>query len=92
MRSSDASITPSPFSSLKDLQLNQTLITWKEAKKIIAFMPNLEILELGYNGLNRLDSCDSLSNSGPALKVLNLDSNACQDWSHVCRAMRPYHA
>jgi tubulin-specific chaperone E len=76
------------FRNLKDLQLNHTLTSWQEMQFITSLMPALKVVELGYNQLSQLEpaSPEALA----PLEVLNLDSNLCADFEHICDAARPY--
>ena len=79
----------SAFVKLTDLQLNDTLTTWQEMQEVTAQMPNLRLVEMGYNRLT------TLSSSGPIdskIQVINLDTNECRDWSNICQALKPYVA
>lgn len=79
------------FEHLTELLLNDTVTTWSEMQTIIAFMPNLSVIEMGYNSLKRLQSQDSvrapLNNS---VKTINLDSNFCFDWEDIWKSLEQY--
>jgi hypothetical protein len=84
---------PSAFLRLKELQLNKTRMTWPEVEQIIALMPKLELVELGYNELRQLTSEGSSDTAGAStIQVLNFDGNELDDWSHVARALGRYDA
>lgn len=71
--------------------MNKTIMTWPEVEQLIAFMPKLELVELGYNGLRRLLSQGPPDATGAsAIQVFNFDDNKLDDWSHVARALRGY--
>ncbi|KAJ7161512.1 hypothetical protein C8R43DRAFT_1063744 [Mycena crocata] len=76
------------FSNLIELRLNGTLTTWREMKQVTAAMPVLKVVEMGYNLLEDLSSDTVVQES--AIETINLDSNDCHDWSHVCYSLRPY--
>lgn len=78
------------FRNLTELQLNATLITWQTALNVIAFMPKLKHLELGYNRLSGLSSTEYPQGSFASLELLNLDGNDLMDWGDICRALRPF--
>jgi hypothetical protein len=77
----------SAFQRLTDLQLNGTLMTWREMQEITALMPNLRLVEMGYNRLTSLSSFDPIKST---IQVINLDTNQCRDWAHICQALKPY--
>jgi len=79
------------FKSLTELQLNGTLMTWLEMQAVITNMPQLRLIEMGYNKLADLPTLDScLPDNNGALQVINLDGNACHDWVHLCKALHQY--
>jgi len=78
----------SAFVKITELQLNGTLMSWREMQEVTALMPSLRLVEMGYNRLATLPS-------GPvnsAIQVINLDSNECHDWTHIYQATVPYTA
>lgn len=78
------------FPRLKEIQLNDTRLTWTDMKSITACMPQLEAIEMGYNQLSRL-AADKLSTSyNTTLHSLNLDTNIISDWTHVCASLKEY--
>ncbi|KAJ7481176.1 hypothetical protein B0H11DRAFT_2157842 [Mycena galericulata] len=77
------------FSNLVELRLNGTLTTWKEMKQVTATMPVLRIVEMGYNLIDELSSGEPVQ-VGSAIETINLDSNDCHDWVHICDSLRPY--
>ncbi|EGN95650.1 hypothetical protein SERLA73DRAFT_60351 [Serpula lacrymans var. lacrymans S7.3] len=83
-------LNPSNFLKLTELQLNGTMMTWEELTSVIAFMPKLRIVEMGYNTLSHLSSRQSLPAVHAGLEVINFDSNELVDWSHLCHALGPY--
>lgn len=78
------------FKNLTELQLNGTLITWLEMQTAIADMPNLRLVEMGYNKLATLSPLDNSLPTNGALQVINLDSNLCSDWVNVCESLQQY--
>ena len=78
------------FNSLTELQLNGTLMTWLEMQTVIASMPNLRLVEMGYNKLATLSSPDDRLSDNKVLRVINLDSNMLSDWVHVCTSLYRY--
>lgn len=74
----------SAFPNLIELQLNGTLLTWSEAHGIIAQMPQLRSLEMGYNELTSLSGPPNGSHMHHShLQILNFDNNKLSDWAHV---------
>jgi Leucine-rich repeat (LRR) protein len=84
----DTSIATSAFSKLAELQLNGTLMTWPEAEELILSIPNLRLVEMGYNRLKRLRPFPANTKSN--IQVVNLDSNELDDWLHICETFQPY--
>jgi hypothetical protein len=91
------------FQNLQELQLNATLIAWDDLMRITSadIMPKLRTLEAGYNKLGSLrTSGQPTSAQPPVFEVLNLDTNALDDWLDivtglrycpVCASLRRYH-
>ncbi|KAF6764015.1 hypothetical protein DFP72DRAFT_1137168, partial [Ephemerocybe angulata] len=76
------------FLNLTEIQLNGTLLTWREANGIIRQMPSLRVLELGYNALSSLSTGGSEErNTHPLLHTLNLDNNKLVDWIDVASSI-----
>ncbi|KAG6854713.1 hypothetical protein C0991_002426 [Blastosporella zonata] len=73
----NAAIMESAFLNLTELQLNGTLLPWSEMQDATAAMPNLEIIEMGYNSLKYLHTSDEYPPIKKTVRVINLDSNAC---------------
>jgi hypothetical protein len=67
-------------------------MTWAEMQIVTANMPKLNVVELGYNGLSTFPPSNSPVLATNVIRVLNLDGNQCDDWSHVCEALRAYPA
>jgi tubulin-specific chaperone E len=78
------------FKSLIELQLNGTLMTWLEMQIAIASMPNLRLVEMGYNRLATLSTAKNCLLGGKALQTINLDSNICTNWVHICESLHHY--
>ncbi|KAJ6618857.1 hypothetical protein B0H10DRAFT_2217348 [Mycena sp. CBHHK59/15] len=76
------------FNNLMELRLNGTLMTWEEMQQVTASMPVLCIVEMGYNFIEKLSSVET--NKGSTVETINLDSNNCRDWVHICESLRPY--
>ena len=89
-RFKDASIAASAFSKLTELQLNGTLMTWPETEELLLAIPNLHLVEMGYNRLRRLSPFPT--SARPNIQVVNLDSNELDDWAHICETFKPYNA
>lgn len=87
--SSSSELLKTAFPSLTVLQLNGTLMTWQESLCVVSTMPNLQVLEMGYNHLSRLsqDTDDPVSVI-PAIQTVNLDNNNCNDWPHVFASLK----
>jgi hypothetical protein len=82
----DTLMQSSVFERIVELQLNDTMLLWRETQEIISLMPKLKHLELGYNELHDLSpaSGDYLQ---PHLTSLNLTTNHLNDWRHVCESL-----
>ena len=83
------------FLHLKELLLNGTQMTWPETQVVIDFMPNLHVVEMGYNSLTRLKTQNVIGARAPhndALQVINLDSNFCHDWIDIWNALEQYRS
>ncbi|KAF8077772.1 hypothetical protein FPV67DRAFT_1402566 [Lyophyllum atratum] len=79
------------FLRLTELQLNGTMLTWLEMQTAIAAMPNLRILEMGYNRLTHLQIPGAkYPPPNNTVQVINLDSNACSDWVHIWKSLNHY--
>jgi hypothetical protein len=74
---------PSAFASIRELQLNDTRLTWQEYVSLERFFPRISHVEMGFN---RLSALGEPSNEGTnaTLRTLNLDSNVLSDWDQVC--------
>lgn len=78
------------FQGLTDLQLNGTMTSWQEMQRVTAMMPNLRLVEMGYNRLERLCDPDNPANNNNTIQTINLDTNECRDWVHLCRTLEQY--
>ncbi|KAG6917930.1 hypothetical protein DXG01_000367 [Tephrocybe rancida] len=87
---SDLAVMESAFLSLTELQLNGTMMSWLEMQNATAAMPNLEIIEMGYNALAHLHIGDEPPPVNNTVRVINLDGNACSDWVHIWESMGHY--
>ncbi|KAJ7149343.1 hypothetical protein C8R46DRAFT_1179791 [Mycena filopes] len=85
----DARAMALAFSNLIELRLNGTLITWREMQQVTASMPVLRIVEIGYNLIDDLTSSDDPFRTS-TIQTLNLDTNECRDWIHICESLRSY--
>ncbi|KAG6814569.1 hypothetical protein H0H92_000097 [Tricholoma furcatifolium] len=77
----DSTAMGSAFLQLTELQLNGTMLPWSEMQKATAFMPRLESIEFGYNGLTQLYSGDDLPPRNKTIRDINLDGN--EFWSDI---------
>ncbi|KIJ16977.1 hypothetical protein PAXINDRAFT_132022 [Paxillus involutus ATCC 200175] len=75
------------FLRLCELQLNGTLITWEEFRRVASFMTSLRSVELGYN---RLKSLTAKSSWTIALQSLNLDGNLLDDWTQMSTSLSDF--
>lgn len=57
---------------------------------LIFNMPELRVLELGYNRLKVLGGSSHPPMMSPKLESLNFDSNLLEDWISVMDYIRPY--
>ena len=79
------------FPNLTDLQLNATFLSWAEMQAIASIMPKLQLIEMGYNNLSRL-SGGMIRPHDCNVQVINLDTNNCFDWVHLCASFGEYHS
>ena len=79
------------FLNLTDLQLNATFLSWAEMQAITSIMPKLQLIEMGYNHLSRL-SGGMIRPHDCNVQVINLDTNNCSDWVHLCASFSEYHS
>ncbi|PPQ93226.1 hypothetical protein CVT25_015224 [Psilocybe cyanescens] len=80
------------FQKLTEIQLNDILISWSDMQKITSFMPQLRVIEMGYNHLARLCGDKHTTIFKPAVEFLNLDTNLCSDWIHICDSLGEYNS
>lgn len=82
------------FKHVKELQISATLTTWSDMRLLVSCMPQLQLLEAGYNGLFQLviDHQEATSRDliAPGLNVINFDSNQLTDWTSTCEALRSF--
>lgn len=81
------------LAKIKELQLSSTLTTWHNIRVLVANMPSLRLLEVGYNQLRSLAlSADDTAQITPHLnmEVINLDSNDLSDWKETCIALQAF--
>ncbi|KAF9527024.1 hypothetical protein CPB83DRAFT_748494, partial [Crepidotus variabilis] len=80
------------FQKISEIQLNNTLLTWAEICWLMAILPRLQVLEVGYNQLTSLALHHSLGQFPQlsSLQSLNLDSNLFSDWVHICTVLKEY--
>ncbi|KAI0362453.1 hypothetical protein OH77DRAFT_1467198 [Trametes cingulata] len=79
------------FERVEELQLNATLTTWEEFQAILAYMPALRTVELGYNRLRMLDSgagTAPLGSNMTTVQSINLDSNELDNFGSICSSMQ----
>ncbi|KAF9469222.1 CAP Gly-rich domain-containing protein [Collybia nuda] len=82
----------SAFMTLTQVQLNGTMMTWAEMQEVTAYMPGLHLVEMGYNGLVRLQSSTLSAPLNTTIEVLNLDSNLCSEWGHIYNSLLHYRS
>lgn len=80
------------FPRLKEIQLNDTRLTWTDMKSITACMPQLEAIEMGYNQLSRLADVTFSTPYNTTVLFLNLDTNLISDWVHICASLKEYQS
>ncbi|KAF5357752.1 hypothetical protein D9756_001444 [Leucocoprinus leucothites] len=79
------------FSSLTELRLNDTLMSWQDILRTIANMPVLEELECGYNRFTDASfDLDDRPRLNTPVHTLNLDSNQIRGWFSVCLAFSDF--
>jgi hypothetical protein len=61
-------------------------------KLITACMPQLEVIEMGYNQLLRLAADKPSTSYNTTVHSLNLDTNVISDWAHICASLKEYQA
>lgn len=77
------------FHKLEELQLSATLSTWDDFQALLAYMPALRTVELGYNRLRVLvgDSASRPAHRAPTLQDVNLDGNELNSMTDICNAL-----
>ncbi|KIP12320.1 hypothetical protein PHLGIDRAFT_98272 [Phlebiopsis gigantea 11061_1 CR5-6] len=82
------------FSRIRELQINSTLTTWTDLRRLVGCMPSLTRVESGYNRLHSLsDGPDTTANNAAVsltLQEINLDGNFLQKWSAVYSALTDF--
>ncbi|KAG0025293.1 hypothetical protein BGZ81_007254 [Podila clonocystis] len=86
------------FRSLRCLALNRVYMTWDEVELLEPSIPNLEMLQFGFNLLKELGKTDENTSSFPVshqkvkgfanLQDIHLEGNAFQDWNQILRLSR----
>lgn len=85
----DRSKMSTSFQSLTELQLNGTLISWREMQQVTSFMPRLVSVELGSNRLCELGfSAPIITHS--QIRNINLEGNQCKVWTRICQSLSTY--
>ncbi|KAJ3822625.1 hypothetical protein F5880DRAFT_1613617 [Lentinula raphanica] len=79
----------SSFQNLTELQLNGTLIGWRQMQQVTSFMPKLISVELGSNRLCQLRNEDT-PNTPSSIRSINLEGNQCKIWTHICQSVSAY--
>jgi len=64
------------------------LMTWQQMQEVTVLMPNLRLVEMGYNRLSTLST--SFVPIESKIQVINLDTNECSDWTHIRQAVKLY--
>ncbi|KAK7038108.1 tubulin-specific chaperone E [Favolaschia claudopus] len=85
---SDSRALELAFPNLIELRLNHTLTTWKEMQRVTAAMPALQIIEVGYNFIDKLSSPSLVQES--KISTINLDSNNLDNWVHISDSLQSY--
>ena len=77
------------FSSLVELLLNHTMMSWSDMMTITSTMPYLQTVEMAYNQLSQLHTTNELASTS-TIQIMNLDGNLCNDWAHLCDCLGMY--
>lgn len=91
----NTAIMSNAFRKLREVQLNDTLITWYEFRIVAGCMPMLGQVEIGYNRMKTLEIPNNLSAAlpqHPSIHILNFDSNEFSSWTEICDGLRPFPA
>ncbi|KAG0235222.1 hypothetical protein BGW42_005686 [Actinomortierella wolfii] len=79
------------FQNVRVLALNRVYMSWKELTLLEPSLPNLEILQFGYNRLKSFDAADDtapmckITKHFRRLKTLHLEGNDFDDWQQILR-------
>ncbi|KAF9425172.1 hypothetical protein BGZ94_007773 [Podila epigama] len=83
------------FQRLRCLALNRVYLSWDEMELLEPSMPNLEMLQIGFNLLNELGRTDSTTPVSHQkikgflnLKDIHLEGNHFADWQQIMRLSR----
>lgn len=86
-------LLPNAFRTVTEIQLNDTLMTWTDMRTITAFMPHLQLIEIGYNRLTRLAGDKPPKTfMNPSVQFINLDSNYLSEWTHLCTSLKSFQS
>ncbi|KAK7694061.1 hypothetical protein QCA50_003637 [Cerrena zonata] len=91
----NTAVMSNAFRKLREVQLNDTLISWYEFRTVAAFMPMLGYVEIGYNRLKTLEIPHTPSADlpqHPSIHTINFDSNELFSWTEICDSLRPLPA
>ncbi|KZP01132.1 hypothetical protein CALVIDRAFT_559777 [Calocera viscosa TUFC12733] len=77
-------VPPAPMPSLTQLQANDTLLPWSSLPFLSSALPNLQILQMGYNRLSQLSP---LPGALQEVASLNLEGNALSSWESTILAL-----
>lgn len=80
------------FLNVTDLYISSTLMSWCDMEKVTIFMPQLRLVEMGYNCIESLSEYGSPLTPKPDIQSVNLDGNECRKWHHVCYSLYPYRS
>lgn len=86
------------FQNLRCLALNRVYMTWNEVELLEPSIPNLEMLQFGFNLLQDLGKTNEDASSLPVsqqkikgfanLQDIHLEGNVFQDWNQILRLSR----
>ncbi|KAF5330813.1 hypothetical protein D9619_005494 [Psilocybe cf. subviscida] len=86
-------LLPNAFRTVTEIQLNDTLMTWTDMRTITAFMPHLQVIEMGYNRLTRLAGDKPPTTfMNTTVQFINLDSNYLSEWTHLCTSLKSFQS
>ncbi|KLO19152.1 RNI-like protein [Schizopora paradoxa] len=93
LQNSAATFTSS-FANLRELRINQTLISWPEVITLVSAMSNLRYLEIGYNRLRQLQGSSVVKNNNTQsvsgatnLQTVNFDGNELEEWNDAAMSL-----